>query len=711
MDKVIHFLRSSVLTLHHYRRHLFFLVLIIAVGMFLALAAGKIYQHLDRDPDRGAIAMPDSAMGDSYATPTYLDQGWSESDSLWFYNTTQGSDLLPYDFFLVLEQATSQQLLRSNANIDRYRYLPQKKTFFNQDALPVGFVLDEYRGHDFVGFTCAACHTGQINFQGKAMRIDGGPAMSDMVGFLSAMEKALQATIDDPAKHERFVKAVLALDNDYSSADEVDKDLHKWTENRREYNVINRSHLAYGYARLDAFGRIYNRVLEHVINRDQLADSLLTVRREDGTRMLTREQVDLILQGVDTTVVGNAEYGVILKRLRSKEPGYPGLSMEDTLQLRDSIFNEPDAPVSYPFLWDTAHADYVQWNGIAANAEAGALGRNTGEVIGVFASLDWKAKKPWWAPFSISARVSGQERKKKILRFDSSVNKVNLQRLENQLKSLKSPVWPQDILGKIDLVKAERGQRLYAEYCQGCHEVVDRNDWDRVVSAQMTSLKIVKTDPAMAENGLNYKGKSGNFTHTYQTQSVGNVIMDEEAPVALILAAATSGVVATPDADKWWIRNRLDWLYLMGASFFANEIKPSVKNGSYDPDTTARPFASLMAYKARSLNGIWATAPYLHNGSVPTLYDLLLPAKRDGDPDDGEYRPSEFMIGSREFDPVKVGFKSEGYKGFLFKTDTRGNFNTGHEYAAGRTPRPDGKVLPPMTADQRWDLVEYLKTL
>ncbi len=54
-----------------------------------------------------------------------------------------------------------------------------------------------------------------------------------------------------------------------------------------------------------------------------------------------------------------------------------------------------------------------------------------------------------------------------------------------------------------------------------------------------------------------------------------------------------------------------------------------------------------LGYIARPLNGIWATAPYLHNGSVPTLYDLLLPA---------EQRPRTFYTGSNEFDPVKVGY-------------------------------------------------------
>ena len=131
-----------------------------------------------------------------------------------------------------------------------------------------------------------------------------------------------------------------------------------------------------------------------------------------------------------------------------------------------------------------------------------------------------------------------------------------------------------------------------------------------------------------------------------------------------------------------------------------NDIKASIKSGNYDPDTTANPFNSLLSYKARSLNGIWATAPFLHNGSVPTLYDLLLPVKCKEGTGDGKCRPDSFVVGAREFDPVKVGFRSEGYGGFKFNTALRGNRNTGHEYGACG-----------MSDADRWDLIEYLKSL
>jgi hypothetical protein len=148
-----------------------------------------------------------------------------------------------------------------------------------------------------------------------------------------------------------------------------------------------------------------------------------------------------------------------------------------------------------------------------------------------------------------------------------------------------------------------------------------------------------------------------------------------------------------------------DWAYMLIKSFFDNKIKASVKSGNYTPDTTANPYNSLLSYKARSLNGIWATAPYLHNGSVPNLYSLLLPKKREGDPEEGNYRPEAFQVGSREFDPVKVGFRSEGYEGFKFQTLRVGDLNSGHDYGTGR----DGKE--PLTEEERWDLIEYIKTL
>jgi hypothetical protein len=143
----------------------------------------------------------------------------------------------------------------------------------------------------------------------------------------------------------------------------------------------------------------------------------------------------------------------------------------------------------------------------------------------------------------------------------------------------------------------------------------------------------------------------------------------------------------------------------------------------------------LNVYKGRPLNGIWATAPYLHNGSVPNLYELLLPSSCegiDGKPleEGSTCRSKAFTVGSRELDTDMVGFKqldTNTFPELVFDTSLLGNSNKGHEYAAGATPiiktdehgkairksngQFDSEYLKPMNHEERMALVEYLKTL
>ena len=100
------------------------------------------------------------------------------------------------------------------------------------------------------------------------------------------------------------------------------------------------------------------------------------------------------------------------------------------------------------------------------------------------------------------------------------------------------------------------------------------------------------------------------------------------------------------------------------------------------------------AYELRVLNGVWAVAPYLHNGSVPNLWELMKPAKE---------RKSSFMVGSRIFDPKNVGYDVDElpFKTGAFAADpanANGNGNGGHEFGAG------------LTEEQRWAIIEYMKS-
>ncbi len=105
-------------------------------------------------------------------------------------------------------------------------------------------------------------------------------------------------------------------------------------------------------------------------------------------------------------------------------------------------------------------------------------------------------------------------------------------------------------------------------------------------------------------------------------------------------------------------------------------------------------FQKTNGYVSVPLDGLWLRAPYLHNGSVPSLVDLLEPVDR---------RTTKFWRGYDVYDPVSVGFVTSGADaergGTFYDTSKPGNSNAGHLY---------GIDLPP---DSKRALVEYLKTL
>jgi hypothetical protein len=108
-----------------------------------------------------------------------------------------------------------------------------------------------------------------------------------------------------------------------------------------------------------------------------------------------------------------------------------------------------------------------------------------------------------------------------------------------------------------------------------------------------------------------------------------------------------------------------------------------------------------LAYKVRPLNGVWATPPYLHNGSVPNVYALLSPVAE---------RPTKFFLGNREYDPVNLGYRTDKLPGgFQFDTTVRGNSKAGHEFA--NDPGKSGVIGRLLTPDERLAVIEYLKTL
>ena len=149
-------------------------------------------------------------------------------------------------------------------------------------------------------------------------------------------------------------------------------------------------------------------------------------------------------------------------------------------------------------------------------------------------------------------------------------------------------------------------------------------------------------------------------------------------------AARTSKVI--PIDEIGTDRERLD-TWTQAAADEANKVVKSL--GINRPDMVKN-----QGYCSPPLDGLWMRAPYLHNGSVPTLRDLLEPVEK---------RTKVFYVGYDVYDPVNVGFLTQGPQaertGWKHDVRVRGDGNQGHNYGTG------------LTDAEKLSLVEYLKTL
>ena len=138
---------------------------------------------------------------------TFTDQGadWTPESRAEFYRQDQGSKMIPLAWLRALKQADGQPFLSDS--LSRYGYLPNPA---NTSGLPIGFTASGPAGTRVVGMTCSACHTRQIIAEGKAYRIDGGPAFADFQSLLSDLDLAVGNVVASDAAFAPFASAVLA---------------------------------------------------------------------------------------------------------------------------------------------------------------------------------------------------------------------------------------------------------------------------------------------------------------------------------------------------------------------------------------------------------------------------------------------------------------------------------------------------------------------
>jgi cytochrome c2 len=517
-------------------------------------------------------------------------QGWTMEDRRTFYHTPQGTRFFPYKWLLALEAPgkLTQEPFLTEERIKRFRMIPDPDPLNNPDGLPVGIAKEVSPEGEFVSITCAACHTGQIGFNGTMYRIDGGPSMHSVAPFIENAYLGLADTYARPFKFQRFAKKVLGENSTF-----------------RE--------------RLNLHGEL---------RKEIFAPHLYSEMKAKVTRLYPTEEgfgrLDALGRGVNLMV---------------------GVRLEDTRNLMVA-----NAPVAYPHLWGTPFFDWTQWNGSIGQP----LARNIAEALGVDTPITLKGN-----PEDL---------------FKSGVNIQNLFLLEQTLMKLEPPRWPVELLGAIDQAKATQGAALYEQHCASCHEtkMAPPNEFGKTfVRIPLYPLDQIGTDPTAAVNfnqRLVYTGPL----------SKPPVNLPERLTGTGTLEAVTTQVAKRKFAEL--------------------QISPEMQNemNGFRRNMIRAP----LAYRARNMDGIWATPPYLHNNSVPSMYQLLLPAAQ---------RDKTFYVGNLQYDPKVLGFDtSRSPDAFQMRTNITGNSNAGHEFRDG--PLGNGVIGPLLTDEERWAIIEYLKT-
>jgi mono/diheme cytochrome c family protein len=566
-----------------------------------------------------------------YPTPAksvWLDQGWTKDQQFRYHRTDQGTLTfgVPYEWFVALEQPVptlnEAPLLSDKSYLNRFGFIP------GESPLPVGFARGaDYRNSDMaevngpgggkltgVGLTCAACHTGRMTYKGTELLIDGGSALTDVVGFNQAFVVSLLYTKYIPFRFERFARRVLGDGASAQDKEELRRLFdNQWAQTSKVValeRATTKGGAPEGFGRLDAINRIGNRVFS----------------------------VDM---GIDQNYVPRT------------------------------------APVHYPHIWDAPWFTWVQYNGSIMQP----MVRNAGEALGVGALINLKGDNSEL--------------------FNSTVHVTNLHTIEQFLagaqppwsarkfSGLHSPRWSYPLPDiKQDL--ADKGAVLYKENCQGCHlpppssAAFWKGAWwtqidgkgERYLDLHQIPIAEIGTDPEQARG-----------------MAERTVILSER--MKALPASQKFKSVMFGDALGQMVQNVTGQWY--------NSQKPPTSAADREVMNGGRPndLQVKLEYKARPLNGIWATPPYLHNGSVPSLYALLSPVAE---------RPSIVNLGNREFDPNDVGYKNEAIAGgFALDTSLKGNRNTGHEFRDG--PKGEGVIGRGFSPEERRALIEYLKTL
>jgi len=502
----------------------------------------------------------------------------------------------------------------------------------NTNGLPVGFTLTGPAGAQVAGMTCAACHTRQITVAGVPYRIDGGPGIVDFQHFLADLDVAVGSVLASDAAFATFASAVL---HSPSPPPEEVLTLRVAVDGwyLRFHTLTSRAlpKTPWGPSRLDAVGMIFNR-----------------------------------LTGLDL----------------GPPPSY---------LIADNI-KVADAPVRYPFLWNAARQDFTQWPGFAQNGnDLLGLARNLGEVYGVFAVFQ-PVQNVIYTDYL----------------HNNSANFDGLGKLEDLIKQIGPPQWP----WQVDPNLAAQGEAIYNRQgsCADCHGIKPGQFRSIFSDTWATPVQNVGTDTREYDI-MAWTAQTGALEGSY-IPGVTDPLKATDAAFNILTTAVlgsitqhyltSSGIFPAAQPPTGAADTRVP------SQLHGGSLPPQLRDlqGAFrrpaspgqGPAMNVAPGAAQAppfgAYESRVMQGIWAAAPYLHNGSVPTLAELL---KKPAD------RVKKFKIGPA-YDIVNVGLAADQTQ-FDYELQTgcgdinSGNSNCGHDFGTN------------LSEQEKKALLEYLKTL
>ena len=508
-------------------------------------------------------------------------------------------------WFMALEQEFSRRLVSDPAYLATFGLINEPPSPSNPQGLPVGFAVAPDDGQTGIpipgtwGLTCAACHTGSVNYRGNTILIDGGQAQNQIPVFFAEFSGSMLANYYDNGKWHRFVGRILGPEPTESAVNAL----------REEFRTS----------------------VEKMERGEFLTDTLNLY-----------PTAELVGRGLAVGQISNRVFGFDLEELASSKN-----------------LNQFPAPTDYPTLWDIWKLDWVQYGGEVAQP----MGRNIGEALGVGALTNFIQGVEPYQP---------QEPPHKWI---TSANVSAIDAIERQLQTLRPPLWPAQLLGSVNKDKAKYGKKLFNQLCVQCHGVSPIAAPDDAMAkwaVTMVPLETIGTDPqrsiAWDDNVVDASKLTGNPSPD--------------------LANTTEGLGLVTSETKEEAYNQLGL----------------TENARAEYDGFGRPnlVRNTGSYKAKPLDGVWSSAPYLHNGSVPNMYQLLSPVGQ---------RPKQFWVGiNREYDPKQLGLSTEKTQNSqIFDTTITGNSNAGHEFSKyWKKPGVIGRFL---IHEERMALIEYLKVL